>query len=136
MGLTNSIVPGFEDEVDDCLTIEAKKIADINDCCSLKLTGYIDTYNSSFFQKKTEILLNGGYKNFLMDCADLNYISSTGIGSLATFLRATQNKGGHLVLLTLQPNVLEVFMILGFTQFFTVKDTEAEALEYLKSTIQ
>lgn len=134
MGFISSIVPGFEEELDDCLNIEAKKISDITNACSLKLTGYIDTYNSAFFQKKTDMLISGGYKNFLLDCSDLNYVSSTGIGSLATFLRTTQSKGGHLVLVALQQNVLEVFTILGFTQFFTVKATEAEALEYLKSS--
>lgn len=133
MGFIGSIISGFDDEVDDCLSIEAKKISDIDNACSLKLTGYIDTYNSAFFQKKTEMLINGGFKNFLLDCSDLNYISSTGIGSLATFLRSTQAKDGHLVLLSLQPNVLEIFMILGFTQFFTIKDSETEAHEYLKA---
>ena len=70
-----------------------------------------------------------------MDCSALNYISSTGIGSLASFLRNTQSKNGHLVLVSLQESVHEVFVILGFTQFFTVKNTEAEALEALKEAV-
>jgi anti-anti-sigma factor len=134
MGFINSIVPGFEDEIDECLTITAKKISDVPNACLLKLTGYIDTYNSAFFQKKTEMLLNGGFRNFLLDCSDLNYVSSTGIGSLATFLRATQSKEGQLILIALQQNVMEVFTILGFTQFFTVKNTEEEAMETLKES--
>ena len=113
-----------------------KKIAELENACSIKLTGYIDTYNSAFFQKKTDMLIEAGYNNFILDCSDLNYISSTGIGSLASFLRNTQSKSGHLVLVSLQPNVHEVFMILGFTQFFTVKDTEEEAISILKKVIE
>ena len=40
------------------------------------------------------------------------------------------------MLVSLQPNVHEVFMILGFTQFFTVKDTEEEAISILKKAIE
>jgi anti-anti-sigma factor len=129
-------ISGFEDELDDCLAVDVKKIAELENVCSIKLTGYIDTYNSAFFQKKTDMLIEAGYKNFILDCSDLNYISSTGIGSLASFLRNTQSKSGHLVLVSLQPNVHEVFMILGFTQFFTVKDTEEEAISILKKSIE
>ena len=129
-------ISGFEDELDDCLAVNVKKIAELENACSIKLTGYIDTYNSAFFQKKTDMLIEGGYNNFILDCSDLNYISSTGIGSLASFLRNIQSKSGHLVLVSLQPNVHEVFMILGFTQFFTVKDTEEEAISILKKAIE
>ena len=80
-------ISGFDEELDDCLTVNARKISEIESSCLLKLTGYIDTYNSAFFQKKTDMLLNAGYSNFILDCSDLNYISSTGIGSLASFLR-------------------------------------------------
>ena len=85
-------ISGFNEELDDCLTVNARKISEIENSCLLKLTGYIDTYNSAFFQKKTDMLLNAGYNNFILDCSDLNYISSTGIGSLASFLRNTQSK--------------------------------------------
>ena len=129
-------ISGFDEELDDCLTVNARKISEIESSCLLKLTGYIDTYNSAFFQKKTDMLIEAGYNNFILDCSDLNYISSTGIGSLASFLRNTQSKSGHLVLVSLQPNVHEVFMILGFTQFFTVKDTEEEAISILKKAIE
>ena len=128
-------ISGFEDELDDCLSVDVKKIGELENACSVKLTGYIDTYNSAFFQKKTDMLISAGYNNFILDCSDLNYISSTGIGSLASFLRNTQSKSGQLVLVSLQPSVHEVFMILGFTQFFTVKDTEEEALSILKKEI-
>lgn len=128
-------ISNFDDELDDCLTINAKKIPEINNACLLKLTGYIDTYNSAFFQRKTDILLEAGYCNFILDCSELNYISSTGIGSLASFLRNTQTKNGHLVLVSLQDSVHEVFVILGFTQFFTVKDSQDEALKELQSLV-
>ena len=85
--------------------------------------------------EKADILLEAGYCNFILDCSELNYISSTGIGSLASFLRNTQTKNGHLVLVSLQDSVHEVFVILGFTQFFTVKDSQDEALKELQSLV-
>ena len=48
----NEIVPGFDDERDDSLKIRLQKIDETENCLVLYLTGYIDTYNSNFFQKQ------------------------------------------------------------------------------------
>ena len=63
-------ISGFNEELDDCLTVNARKISEIESSCLLKLTDYIDTYNSAFFQKKTdELLVPGVLKNqFLFGC--------------------------------------------------------------------
>ena len=48
----NSIVPGFDNEKDDSLKISLEKIDSVPNGLRVYLNGYIDTYNSSFFQKK------------------------------------------------------------------------------------
>ena len=39
-------------------------------------------------------------------------------------------RGGDLVLLEIQPKVYEVFQLLGFSQFFNIKDSLDEAVEF------
>ncbi len=87
MGNNNNLVPGFNDEKDDSLKINLEKVNDIENCVSIYLNGYIDTYNSSFFQKRIQKVVETGFTNLIFNCASLNYVSSTGIGSFTSFLK-------------------------------------------------
>ena len=129
----NNLVPGFNDEKDDSLKITLDKIEDVLNCLNIILNGYVDTYNSSFFQKRIAKVVEAGYVNLIFNCAALNYVSSTGIGSFTAFLKMVKPKGGDIVLLEIQPKVYEVFQLLGFSQFFNIKNSTEEAITHLKS---
>ncbi|HKK48253.1 MAG TPA: STAS domain-containing protein [Alkalispirochaeta sp.] len=126
----NDIVPGFDEEKDESLKIRLQKIDQVEGCLVLYLTGYIDTYNSNFFQKRVNRAVEAGYSRLIFQCGGLNYVSSTGIGSFTAFLKAVKPKGGDLVLLEIQPKVYEVFQLLGFSQFFHIKDSLDDAIEH------
>ena len=128
----NEIVPGFDEEKDESLKIRLQKIDAVEGCLVLYLTGYIDTYNSNFFQKRVNRAVEAGYTKLIFHCSGLNYVSSTGIGSFTAFLKAVKPRGGDLVLLEIQPKVYEVFQLLGFSQFFNIKDNLDEAVEFFK----
>jgi anti-sigma B factor antagonist len=126
----NDIVPGFDEEKDESLKIKLQKVDKVDGCLILFLTGYIDTYNSNFFQKRVTRAIESGYIRLIFHCGGLNYVSSTGIGSFTAFLKAVKPRGGDLVLLEIQPKVYEVFQLLGFSQFFNIKDNLDEAVEF------
>ena len=42
-------------------------------------------------------------------------------------------RGGDLVLLEIQPKVNEVFQLLGFSQFFAIKKSLEEAVDFFKN---
>jgi anti-anti-sigma factor len=128
--MNNDIVPGFDDEKDDSLKIRLQKIEEAPGCLVLYLTGYIDTYNSNYFQKRVAKTIEGGFIRLIFHCAGLNYVSSTGIGSFTAFLKAVKPRGGDLVLLEIQPKVYEVFQLLGFSQFFNIKESLEEAVGF------
>ena len=128
--MNNDIVPGFDDEKDDSLKIRLQKIDEVAGCLVLYLTGYIDTYNSNYFQKRVSKTVESGFTRLIFHCAGLNYVSSTGIGSFTSFLKAVKPRGGDLVLLEIQPKVYEVFQLLGFSQFFNIKENLEEAVAF------
>ena len=131
--VNNDIVPGFDDEKDDSLKIKLQKATDVEGCLVLYLTGYIDTYNSNFFQKRVAKAIETGFIRLIFQCGSLNYVSSTGIGSFTAFLKSVRPRGGDLVLLEIQPKVYEVFQLLGFSQFFNIKDNLDESVNYFKT---
>jgi len=128
----NDIIPGFDDEVDESLNIKLENASGIEGCLIITLDGRIDTDNSAFFQKNIKKLIQAGFMRLIFNCANLNYVSSTGIGSFTSFLKALKPKGGDLVLLEIQPKVQEVFQILGFSQFFAIKNTLEEAIGFFR----
>ncbi len=126
----NDIVTGFDEEKDDSLRIKLQSVEGVEGCLVLFLTGYIDTYNSNFFQKRVTKAIEANFTKLIFNCSGLNYVSSTGIGSFTAFLKAVRPRGGDLVLLEIQPKVYEVFQLLGFSQFFNIKDNLNEAVEF------
>jgi anti-anti-sigma factor len=126
----NDIVPGFDDEKDDSLKIRLQKVDEVEGCLVLYLNGYIDTYNSNYFQKRIQKAVEEGFIDLIFHCGNLNYVSSTGIGSFTAFLKAVKPRGGDLVLLEIQPKVYEVFQLLGFSQFFNIRDKLEDAVGF------
>ena len=51
----DDLVQGFDSSVNDSLKIVLQECNDIKEGILLHLIGYIDTYNSSFFQKISQI---------------------------------------------------------------------------------
>lgn len=135
MDTNNDLIPGFNDEKDDSLKISLKKMEQVEDGIILYLNGYIDTYNSGFFQKRVAKVVEAGYKNLIFNCAALNYVSSTGIGSFTAFLKMVKPAGGDIVLLEIQAKVYEVFQLLGFSQFFNIRDSAEEAVAFFKQDV-
>jgi len=128
----NEIVPGFDDEKDESLKIELKGVSDVESCLIMSLDGYIDTYNSVYFQKRVHLAIEGGFVKLVFNCEGLNYVSSTGIGCFITFLK-TVKPDGDVVLFNIQPKVYEVFQLLGFSQFFNIKKNTDEAIEFFRT---
>jgi anti-anti-sigma factor len=124
----NELVPGFDDKKDDSLRISLEKVDDVQDAIIVLLNGYIDTYNSAYFQHQIEKIVSEGFINIIFNCTNLNYVSSTGIGSFSVFLKLIKPKGGNIILQGVQPKVHEVFQLLGFSQVFEMKETLDDAI--------
>jgi len=131
--MNNDIVNGFDDEKDDSLKIKLQEVNEVEGCLILYLTGYIDTYNSNYFQKRVQKAIEAGFIRLVFQCNGLNYVSSTGIGSFTAFLKSVKPRGGDLVLLEIQPKVYEVFQLLGFSQFFNIKDNLDDSINFFKT---
>lgn len=129
----NAIVPGFDDDRDDSLKFTLFKIDDVPNCIMVVLNGSVDTYNSNYFQKSISKVIDAGFTKLIFNCTSLSYVSSTGIGSLTNLLKTVKAKNGDIVLFGVQQKVFDVFQLLGFSQFFNIKNTNNDAVAYFKS---
>jgi anti-sigma B factor antagonist len=76
-------------------------------------------------------LLEQGDRRFVLDLADLEYISSAGLRFMLTAAKKTKAAGGKIALCGLRHNVYEVFEISGFLRIFAVFATREEATAHV-----
>jgi anti-anti-sigma factor len=68
---------------------------------------------------------------YLLDLAQVSYITSAGLRSLLKLLKLLEGRGGKLVLCSVVAPVQDLFKIAGFAAFLTICETRAAALDAL-----
>lgn len=94
----------------------------------LTIEGRLDSITSGTLEKVFLTIIEAGEKNIVVDCTDMDYISSAGLRVLLMAAKRTTKLGGKVVLAALCDNVQEVFDIAGFTSIFTITGSQEEAI--------
>ena len=84
----------------------------------IAISGRLDTINAPDFEKAIAPVIAGDMKEVVLDCADLDYISSSGLRLFLTMQKAANAKQGQLTLKGIKPDIKEIFDITGFTSIF------------------
>jgi anti-sigma B factor antagonist len=95
----------------------------------LILTGEIDASNSVELDAAVSEVLEEGAKKILIDCSELDYISSAGLGVFMSYLDDFEENNVKMVIFNLKDKVFQVFHILGLDQLITIRPTKEEALK-------
>lgn len=90
--------------------------------------GFINAHTVRDFEAAMEAQVRAGRTTLLLNCRDLTYISSAGLGAIMGLIETVRDQGGDILLSNLQANVLTIFETLGFTQLYRVFPEEAQAL--------
>jgi len=125
-------VKGFDsEEKNAALKMRLSFLQERSDVIIVFLSGYIDTYNTKYFNDQIDKVLSAGYIKLVLDCNQLNYMSSTGIGAMTGIMKTLKTRGGEIILVNIQPKVMDVFQLLGFSSFFAIKNSYEEVIDYL-----
>lgn len=128
----NNIIRGFDDEKDRTLQIRLQKIEELPTCLIFYLIGYIDTCNSTNFQKRVAKAIDAGFTKLIFHRGGLNIVSETDVLCFTAFLKALKPRGGDLVMVDMPLKAYEVYQLLGFTTFFHIMNTIEEAISFFK----
>ncbi len=85
-----------------------------------KVCGRLDTSNSAEFEKLMQPLMEGERPHIEMDCAELNYIASSGLRLLLTLRKSVMARKGELIFRNINPDIKAVFDMTGFSTIFTI----------------
>lgn len=91
-----------------------------NDKVILNVSGRIDTVTSSDFQQQVLDVFDMSLQNLVLDCQNLEYISSSGLRALLVIAKLANCKDVEITLKNVNSMVLEVLEMSGFDSFFTI----------------
>jgi anti-anti-sigma factor len=92
------------------------------------LEGRVDTQGAVDMDIALEAAVSEGKYKMVLEMAEVNYISSAGLRTLADVVTKNRENGGDLKLVALNRRVLRVLRIIGFDRFFSLYDTVEEAV--------
>ncbi len=103
-------------------------VSNQNHATVLDLGGRLDGIASPELEKVVEARIDDGATKLVFDCAKLNYVSSAGLRAFLSSAKKVQSAGGKVAFASLQPNVVEIFELSGFSNIFTLKSDVAAAV--------
>ena len=107
--------------------IEIKKETE-NKYLLLSVEGEVDASSSIHLDKAVREAFDEGNKQILIDCTNLNYISSAGLGVFMSYIEEINQNSINFILFGLTEKVLKVFGILGLDQLLTIKENKEVAI--------
>ncbi len=100
----------------------------IGDVAVILPAGFINAHTVREFEEALEGQVQQGRYKILLNCRDLSYISSAGLGAIMGLIETVRENDGDILLSNLQENVFAIFDTLGFTQLYRVFPEEDQAL--------
>jgi len=94
----------------------------------VSVKGRMDAISSSEVEKELSELIAGGEKAFVIDFAELDYISSAGLRVILATTKTLKEKEGKLLLSTLRDIVDDAFRISGFNTIIPIYESVESAL--------
>jgi len=94
---------------------------------AIALKGDLDAGSSILLDNAIEEAIKLGEKYILINCIELDYIASAGLGVFMSYLQEFDEKKITMVVYGLQNKVLNVFQILGLDQLINIASSEEEA---------
>jgi anti-sigma B factor antagonist len=86
------------------------------------LSGEIDIYTSQSFKNELNEAISSCKGDILIDCKELSYIDSTGLGILVGALKEIRKDNNDIYICNLKENIKKLFIITGLDKLFKIKE--------------
>lgn len=97
----------------------------------MNIVGDVDASSSIELDTALQVAIDSKEGRILVDCTNLNYISSAGLGVFMSYIQDIKVNDIRMVICGLNEKVYNVFEILGLHQLLTIRTTIEEAEVYL-----
>jgi len=94
----------------------------------LGIVGDLDASSSMKLDKVLADALKDNAQNIIIDCKDLNYISSAGLGVFMSYIQDFKDNNVTFGLYNLSEKVRNVFSMLGLEKLISIFNNESDAI--------
>lgn len=84
--------------------------------------GEIDIYTSPKLKEKLSEALEEKKADILLDCQNLDYVDSTGLGALISILKKVRDNNDKIYMENVKPNIRKLFNITELDKVFVIKE--------------
>jgi len=102
----------------------------VGDIKILHLRGRLDLAAAPAFESRVKLLISSGERKIVLDCRDLKYVSSSGIGVFVTCAKGLSPQG-KLIFVALNQHVESLFELTGLSRVLTICKTKEDAVTRL-----
>jgi len=95
----------------------------------LELKGYLDAHTAPALEEAFQTLLKNQRFNIVVNCKDLSYISSAGLGVFMAYIEDVRKNKGDIKLSNMSAKVYNVFDLLGFPLLYEITKEEQDAVK-------
>ena len=85
-----------------------------------RLKGRLDTAAAAEIMPYIQVLAEQADKHIVLDCTELEYISSSGLRLFLTLRKESSAKGGKLQVRNINADIRQVVMMTGFISLFEI----------------
>ena len=110
------------------MSTTVKEVRKEGDATIVVVQGEIDLRHSPELHQALVEVCSERPKVLLIHLGEVAYMDSSGVGTLVEVFRRSKAYGGRMVLVAPTERVRSVFEITKLDRFFTIKESEAEAL--------
>ena len=86
----------------------------------VRMAGRLDTAAAAQITPDIQALEEQADKHIILECSDLEYISSSGLRLFLTLRKASASKGGKRQVRNINADIRQVFMMTGFISLFEI----------------
>ncbi|MDQ2087706.1 STAS domain-containing protein [Herbivorax sp. ANBcel31] len=93
----------------------------MDDCVKVSLSGEVDIYTSQELKDNLYRVVESNKKDLIIDCKELDYIDSTGLGIFVGALKKAKQHEKKITITNLKDNIKKLFIITGLDKIFEVE---------------
>ncbi|MDI6804481.1 MAG: STAS domain-containing protein [Bacteroidota bacterium] len=101
----------------------------------IDLKGYLDAHTAPDFENAIQKIINNKQYNIIVNCKNLSYISSAGLGVFMAYIEEVRKNKGDIKITNMSSKIYNVFDILGFPLLYEIMNTEEDALKKFTKSV-
>ena len=102
--------------------MNSKNIIEVSKTNMVSIRGEIDIYSIEKFREIIEEKIRTQAPEIILDCSELSYMDSTGMGVLIELRNKTKEMGQKIIMINPRPNIKKLLSLTGVDKIIEIVD--------------